>query len=138
MKAVIALGSNLGDRRTHLDAGLAGLRTLGVVLPSPLVMETPDESGRGPAYLNTVALLVTEEADPRHLLEDKAERLGVPLVLAPDGSSLVTEVGPPPLGEMTWRLWNLAAAQSSTELTASTLPAADQPAFVARPEGPLR
>ena len=69
MKAVIALGSNLGDRRAHLEAGLAALRTLGTVLPSPLVMETPDESGRGPAYLNTVAILVTEEADPRRLLE---------------------------------------------------------------------
>ena len=69
MKTVIALGSNLGDRRAHLDAGLAALRTLGAVLPSPLVMESPDVSGRGPAYLNTVALLVTEEADPCRLLE---------------------------------------------------------------------
>jgi 2-amino-4-hydroxy-6-hydroxymethyldihydropteridine diphosphokinase len=69
MKAVVALGSNLGDRRAHLAAGLAALRTLGAVVPSPLVMETPDESGRGPAYLNTVAILVTEEADPRRLLE---------------------------------------------------------------------
>lgn len=69
MKAVIALGSNLGDRRAHLDAGLAALRTLGAVVPSPLVMETPDESGRGPAYLNTVAILVSEEADPCRLLE---------------------------------------------------------------------
>jgi len=69
MKTVIDLGSNLGDRRAHLDAGLAALRTLGTVVPSPLVMETPDESGRGPAYLNTVAILVTEETDPCHLLE---------------------------------------------------------------------
>ena len=69
MKAVIALGSNLGDRRAHLEAGLVALRTLGSVVPSPLVMETPDESGRGPAYLNTVAILVTEETDPRRLLE---------------------------------------------------------------------
>ena len=69
MKAVVALGSNLGDRQSHLEAGLAALRTLGLVLPSPLVKETPDESGRGPAYLNTVAILVTEETDPRRLLE---------------------------------------------------------------------
>jgi len=69
MKAVIALGSNLGDRRAHLEAGVAALRTLGTVVPSPLVMETPDESGRGPAYLNTVAILVMDEADPRRLLE---------------------------------------------------------------------
>lgn len=69
MKAIVALGSNLGDRRAHLAAGLAALGTLGTVQPSPLVMETPDESGTGPAYLNTVALVVTEEADPRRLLE---------------------------------------------------------------------
>ena len=69
MKAVIALGSNLGDRRAHLEAGLAALRTLGAVIPSPLVMETPDESGRGPAYLNTVAILVVEETNPCRLLE---------------------------------------------------------------------
>src|SRR5690348_3290508 len=69
MIAIIALGSNLGDRRARLDAGLAALRTLGAVQPSPLVMETPDESGRGPAYLNTVARLMTELDDPRHLLE---------------------------------------------------------------------
>ena len=69
MKAVIALGSNLGDRRVHLDAGLSALRTLGTVVPSPLVMETLDESGRGPAYLNTVAILVVEEIDSRRLLE---------------------------------------------------------------------
>ncbi len=69
MRALVALGSNLGDRRAHLEAGLSGLRTLGEVTPSSLVMETPDESGLGPAYLNTAALLVCGEADPRRLLE---------------------------------------------------------------------
>lgn len=69
MIAIIALGSNLGDRRAHLDAGLAALRSLGAVQASPLVMETADESGRGPAYLNTVARLLTELDDPRRLLE---------------------------------------------------------------------
>ena len=69
MKAGLGLGSNLGDRQAHLAAGLKALETLGTVLPSPLVMETPDESGIGPAYLNTVALVVTEEGDPRRLLE---------------------------------------------------------------------
>ncbi|HJV90452.1 MAG TPA: 2-amino-4-hydroxy-6-hydroxymethyldihydropteridine diphosphokinase [Holophagaceae bacterium] len=70
MQAIVALGSNLGDREAHLAAGLDGLRTLGKVIPSPRVMETPDESGRGPAYLNTVALLQRPGADPRRLLED--------------------------------------------------------------------
>jgi 2-amino-4-hydroxy-6-hydroxymethyldihydropteridine diphosphokinase len=69
MNAVIALGSNLGDRRANLAAGIEGLGKLGVARISSLVMETPDESGRGPDYLNTVALLITEIADPRRLLE---------------------------------------------------------------------
>ncbi|MBS1766891.1 MAG: 2-amino-4-hydroxy-6-hydroxymethyldihydropteridine diphosphokinase [Acidobacteria bacterium] len=69
MIAIIALGSNLGDRGAHLEAGLAALASLGTVAPSPLRMETPDESGRGPAYLNTVARLVADESDPRRLLE---------------------------------------------------------------------
>lgn len=108
MKAVIALGSNLGDRRAHLEAGLAALRTLGAVVPSSLVMETPDESGRGPAYLNTVAILVTEEADPRLLLEallrlelangrDRTAGRNAPRTLDLD---LITTDGPP--GNWAW------------------------------------
>ncbi len=108
MKAVIALGSNLGDRRAHLDAGLMALRTLGSVVPSPLVMETPDESGRGPAYLNTVAILVTEEPDPRRLLEsllrlevaigrDRSSGRNAPRTLDLD---LITTDGPP--GSWVW------------------------------------
>lgn len=69
MNAVIALGSNLGDRRANLAAGIKGLQELGVVRVSSLVMETPDESGRGPDYLNTVALLTAGIEDPRLLLE---------------------------------------------------------------------
>ncbi|NWJ41089.1 MAG: 2-amino-4-hydroxy-6-hydroxymethyldihydropteridine diphosphokinase [Geothrix sp.] len=108
MKAVVALGSNLGDRRAHLEAGLAALRTLGAVLPSPLVMETPDESGRGPAYLNTVAMLVADETDPRRLLEallrleltagrDRNAGRNAPRTLDLD---LITTDGPP--GIWTW------------------------------------
>ena len=108
MKAIVALGSNLGDRRTHLEAGLAALRRLGGVVPSPLVMETPDESGRGPAYLNTVAILVTEETDPRRLLEallrvelangrDRTAGRNAPRTLDLD---LITTDGPP--GSWTW------------------------------------
>jgi 2-amino-4-hydroxy-6-hydroxymethyldihydropteridine diphosphokinase len=108
MKAVVALGSNLGDRRGHLMAGLDALRTLGVVVPSPLVMETPDESGRGPAYLNTVAILVTAEADPRRLLEallrlelangrDRSAGRNAPRTLDLD---LITTDGPP--GSWRW------------------------------------
>lgn len=68
MIAVVALGSNLGDRQANLDAALAGLSELGAVTASPLVMETPDESGRGPAYLNTVARLEAPGRDFRRLL----------------------------------------------------------------------
>jgi 2-amino-4-hydroxy-6-hydroxymethyldihydropteridine diphosphokinase len=77
MLALVALGSNLGDRAANLDRGLAALAGLGTVRPSPLRMETPDESGRGPDYLNTVALLETRQEDPRALLEAllEAERV---------------------------------------------------------------
>ena len=109
MKAIVALGSNLGDRRANLEAGLAALRTLGDVVPSPLVLETPDESGRGPAYLNTVAILVTTEADPRRLLEallrlelaqgrDRTAGRNAPRTLDLD---LITTDGPP--GTWTWK-----------------------------------
>jgi 2-amino-4-hydroxy-6-hydroxymethyldihydropteridine diphosphokinase len=108
MKAVIALGSNLGDRRANLEGGLVALRSLGTVVPSPLVMETPDESGRGPAYLNTVALLATTETDPRRLLEsllrlelaagrDRSAGRNAPRTLDLD---LITTDGPP--GAWSW------------------------------------
>jgi len=69
MRALVALGSNLGDRRASLEAGLEALARLGAVTPSPLWPETPDESGRGPDYLNNVALLETPGSDPAALLE---------------------------------------------------------------------
>lgn len=69
MKAIVALGSNLGDRERHLLSGLAGLSGLGRALPAPLTLASADESGRGPDYLNTVALLETRLHDPRQLLE---------------------------------------------------------------------
>ncbi|HWQ10282.1 MAG TPA: 2-amino-4-hydroxy-6-hydroxymethyldihydropteridine diphosphokinase [Holophaga sp.] len=68
--AVVALGSNLGDRHAHLEAGLGALEGLGAVTPSPLVMDTPDESGLGPDYLDTVARLESPLDDPRRLLEE--------------------------------------------------------------------
>jgi 2-amino-4-hydroxy-6-hydroxymethyldihydropteridine diphosphokinase len=69
VRALVALGSNLGDRRASLEEGLQALAGLGRVAVSPLWTETPDESGRGPDYLNTVALLETDGDDPRALLE---------------------------------------------------------------------
>ena len=69
MIAIIALGSNLGDRRAHLDAALVGLGELGTLTASPLVMESVDESGVGPSFLNTVARLEVPGRDFRRLLE---------------------------------------------------------------------
>jgi 2-amino-4-hydroxy-6-hydroxymethyldihydropteridine diphosphokinase len=70
VRVIIALGSNLGDRWGNLAAGLEEMRRLGWVTPSPLVMETPDESGNGPDYLNSVAFLETELDNPCPLLEE--------------------------------------------------------------------
>ena len=67
MKALIALGSNLGDRAGYLARGLENLSTLGALTASPLILETLDESGQGPSYLNTIAYLVTAESNPCHL-----------------------------------------------------------------------
>jgi 2-amino-4-hydroxy-6-hydroxymethyldihydropteridine diphosphokinase len=83
MLAIIALGSNLGDRQAHLERALAGLQELGALTASPLVMETPDESGLGPAYLNTVARLEVPGRDFRRLL---AELLRLELKLGRDRS----------------------------------------------------
>jgi 2-amino-4-hydroxy-6-hydroxymethyldihydropteridine diphosphokinase len=69
MRALVALGSNLGERRLSLEAGLRALAELGAVTVSPLWPSTPDVSGVGPDYLNTVALLETPGEDPRALLE---------------------------------------------------------------------
>lgn len=69
MIALVALGSNLGDRSAHLRSGLEGLARHGSVQPSPQVLETPDETGRGPDFLNTVARLDTPLVDVRDLLE---------------------------------------------------------------------
>lgn len=69
MRAVIALGSNLGNRHDHLNAGIEALQKLGTVKTSPMIMETPDESGQGPAYLNTVVELDSALTDVRKLLE---------------------------------------------------------------------
>jgi 2-amino-4-hydroxy-6-hydroxymethyldihydropteridine diphosphokinase len=70
VRSIVALGSNLGDRAGNLRAGLAALAALGPLFPSPMLMETPDESGIGPDYLNTVALLDSSHTNPVALLEE--------------------------------------------------------------------
>jgi 2-amino-4-hydroxy-6-hydroxymethyldihydropteridine diphosphokinase len=68
-RALLGLGSNLGDRAAHLRAALDALDGKGLVAVSP-VYETepvggPDDQG---PYLNLVVVLSTE-ASPRELLD---------------------------------------------------------------------
>ncbi|MCL1892917.1 MAG: 2-amino-4-hydroxy-6-hydroxymethyldihydropteridine diphosphokinase [Holophagaceae bacterium] len=70
MPAFIALGSNLGNRSENICRGKAELGKLGLIIPSPLIIETDDESGVGPPYLNTVVKLETTIVNPCLLLEE--------------------------------------------------------------------
>lgn len=70
VRAFLGLGSNLGDRRAHLEAAVEALRAGGDVVAVSPVYETepvggPD--GQGP-YLNCVVELSTADG-PRQLLE---------------------------------------------------------------------
>ncbi len=67
MRAYIGLGSNLGDRRGHLRAAVAGLPD--VVAVSPVYETDPvgGPAGQSP-YLNLVVALETD-LSPRDLLE---------------------------------------------------------------------
>lgn len=69
MRAALGLGSNLGDRRAHLEAALAGLRRLGTLVAVARWIETEPVGGppQGP-YLNGAAVVETALA-PRALLD---------------------------------------------------------------------
>lgn len=69
MSSIIALGSNLGDRQKNIQSGINALKKLGSIELSKLYLETPDESGLGPSYINTVVLLRTTGISPKELLE---------------------------------------------------------------------
>jgi 2-amino-4-hydroxy-6-hydroxymethyldihydropteridine diphosphokinase len=82
VRAFVALGSNLGDRRAHLRAAVAGLAEAGRVAGVSPVYETAPvggPAGQGP-YLNAVVELETGW-EPRallglaHRLEDEAGRV---------------------------------------------------------------
>jgi 2-amino-4-hydroxy-6-hydroxymethyldihydropteridine diphosphokinase len=69
----LGLGSNLGDRRAHLDAAVERLRALGEMLAVSPMIETPALLAPGdatpqPAYLNAAAALETK-LEPQALLE---------------------------------------------------------------------
>lgn len=69
-RAVLGLGSNLGDRRAHLRRAVETLRAAGdLQAVSPLYETEPvgGPSGQGP-YLNLVVVLDTPDS-PRRLLE---------------------------------------------------------------------
>lgn len=69
-RAVLGLGSNLGDRRAHLRRAVDTLRAAGdLQAVSPLYETEPvgGPSGQGP-YLNLVVVLDTSDS-PRRLLE---------------------------------------------------------------------
>ena len=66
--AYIGMGSNLGLRRSHLDAGVRRLRRLGALRRVSEIIETPPFGPQDqPPYLNLVAELHTEFA-PETLL----------------------------------------------------------------------
>ena len=69
MGSIIALGSNLGDRQRNIQSGINALKKLGSIKLSEPYLETPDESGLGPSYINTVVLLRTTGVSPKELLE---------------------------------------------------------------------
>lgn len=84
VRAVIALGSNLGDRRSHMIAGmdgLAGLESVTVLTASKLYETAPvgGPDAQGP-YLNAAALVETRLAAARllaalHEIEARRERV---------------------------------------------------------------
>lgn len=80
-RAVISLGSNLGDRSAHLEFAVSELRVAGeLVAVSPAYSTAPVGGPEQPDYLNAVVLLETDlHADELlevcHLIEDQAGRV---------------------------------------------------------------
>ena len=69
-RAAIGLGSNLGDRRAHLDAAFRGLKNLGTLISRSSFYETaPIGNVDQDWYLNSAVLLDTD-LGPRSLLDE--------------------------------------------------------------------
>lgn len=69
IRAAFGLGSNLGDRRAHLEGAVRGLATLGEVLAVSSFRETAPQGGPPqPDYLNAAVIVATDRT-PRELLE---------------------------------------------------------------------
>jgi 2-amino-4-hydroxy-6-hydroxymethyldihydropteridine diphosphokinase len=62
-RAAVGLGSNLGDRRSHIDAALSAIARLGRLVAVSSIYETAPVGGpeQGP-YLNAVAVIDTDLA----------------------------------------------------------------------------
>ncbi|WP_328463025.1 2-amino-4-hydroxy-6-hydroxymethyldihydropteridine diphosphokinase [Actinoplanes sp. NBC_00393] len=67
-RAVLSLGSNLGDRFAHLRAAVE-LLDASVVRVSPVYETPPWGDSAQPAYLNALVLVDDAGATPRHWLE---------------------------------------------------------------------
>ena len=80
MVAVVSLGSNLGDRSSHLRGGLEVIAgQVAVLAVSPTYETEPVGGVEQPAYLNCVAIIDTSDAEQAlavaHLAEDTLGRL---------------------------------------------------------------
>lgn len=105
-QALVALGSNLGDRAATMARAAEGLSGAGRVLARSRLYETPPMGPAQPDYLNAVVLLETDLA-PRSLLDHllaverslgrvRGERWGprtIDLDLLAHGSAVVDEPG---------------------------------------------
>ena len=70
MKCVIALGSNLGDSKSTLEAAIGSIRTIAEVTAVSSFYETKPVGGpKQPNYLNAV-LIAKSELSPEKLLEE--------------------------------------------------------------------
>ncbi len=107
-RALVSLGSNLGDREGHLRTALAALKADGVLEAVSPIYETPPwGDGDQPPFLNAVALVHAPDRPPEawldtaHELEraaarerDPARRFG-PRTLDVDVITVWTEAGEP-------------------------------------------
>jgi 2-amino-4-hydroxy-6-hydroxymethyldihydropteridine diphosphokinase len=76
MTAVVSLGSNLGDRRANLRAGVELLESrFALRAVSPVYETDPVGTDEQPAYLNVVALVETDDAEALFNAAQDAEQL---------------------------------------------------------------
>ena len=69
MKAVLALGSNMGGRLENLHTALEGIASFADIIQSSAVYETPPEGFAGQDNFLNAAVLVETECAPLELLD---------------------------------------------------------------------